>query len=127
MKKGEKIMILVLLVILVIAIIAFVGSKKQNKESNNTTQNTVEEENNEVEEYQQVLEAGTKLADVTNTGYTATNMQLVDVTLLDKNGKEIVKVGGIISPLQPGAKTQFNTSMTLDYANTYDFKIELKK
>ena len=47
--------------------------------------------------------------------------------LFDKNGKEIVKVGGIISPLQPGAKTQFNTSMTLDYANTYDFKIELKK
>ena len=67
------------------------------------------------------------LADVTNTGNTATNMQLVDVTLLDKNGKEIVKVGGIISPLQPGATTQFNTSMTLDYANTYDFKIELKK
>lgn len=27
------------------------------------------------------------LADVTNTGNTATNMQLVDVTLLDKNGK----------------------------------------
>ena len=47
--------------------------------------------------------------------------------IIKKNGQEIVKVGGIISPLQPGAKTQFNTSMTLDYANTYDFKIELKK
>lgn len=134
MKKGEKIMILVLLVILVIAIIAFVGSKKQNKESNNTTENTVVEENNVVEEYVQVLEDGTKLNTSSELSkakqvgaYKFENMQLVDVTLLDKNGKEIVKVGGIISPLQPGAKTQFNTSMTLDYANTYDFKIELKK
>ena len=78
----------------------------------------------------QLTEQGSQtvlLADVTNTSSSATNMQLLDVTLLDKNGKEIVTIGGIISPLQPGAKTQFNTSMTLDYANTYDFKIELKK
>ena len=77
----------------------------------------------------QLTEQGSQtvlLADVTNTGSAATNMQLVDVTLLDKEGKEIITVGGIISPLQPGAKTQFNTSMTLDYANTYDFKITLK-
>ena len=46
--------------------------------------------------------------------------------IIDKEGKEIVTVRGIISPLQSGAKTQFNTSMTLDYANTYDFKITLK-
>ena len=46
--------------------------------------------------------------------------------LLDKNGKEIVTVGGIIKALKPGEKTQFNTSMTLDYANTYDFKIVIK-
>ena len=78
----------------------------------------------------QLTEQGSQtvlLADVTNTSSSATDMKLVDVTLLDKNGKEIVKVGGIISPLQPGAKTQFNTSMTLDYANTYDFKITLKQ
>ena len=37
--------------------------------------------------------------------------------------KEIVKLGGIISPLQLGEKTQFNMSTTLDYANSYDFKI----
>ena len=53
-------------------------------------------------------------------------MTLVDVILLDKNGKEIVTLGGIISPLQPGEKKQFNTSMTLDYANAYDFKIVIK-
>ena len=66
------------------------------------------------------------LADVTNTGSNKTDIQLVDVTLLDKDGKEIITVGGIISQLEPGEKTQFNTSMTLDYANTYDFKITLK-
>ena len=81
-------------------------------------------------ENMQLTEQGSQtvlLADVTNTSSSATDLQLVDVTLLDKEGKEIITVGGIISPLQPGAKTQFNTSMTLDYANTYDFKIELKK
>ena len=66
------------------------------------------------------------LADVTNTGSNKTDIQLVDVTLLDKDGNEIITVGGIISQLEPGEKTQFNTSMTLDYANTYDFKITLK-
>ena len=66
------------------------------------------------------------LADVTNTGSNKTDIQLVDVTLLDKDGNEIITVGGIISQLDPGEKTQFNTSMTLDYANTYDFKITLK-
>lgn len=66
------------------------------------------------------------LADVTNTGSSKTDIQLVDVTLLDKDGNEIITVGGIISQLDPGEKTEFNTSMTLDYANTYDFKITLK-
>ena len=154
MKKNEKRMILILLLVLVIAIIIFAVNKNSNK---NKGENQTEENNTEkyvqvledgtklntsselskakqvgaykFENMQLTEQNGQTvlLADVTNTGNTATNMQLVDVTLLDKNGKEIVKVGGIISPLQPGAKTQFNTSMTLDYANTYDFKIELKK
>ena len=66
------------------------------------------------------------LADVTNNSGKATNLTIVDVVLLDKNGQEIITVGGIISPLQAGEKTQFNTSMTLDYANAYDFKIVIK-
>ena len=80
-------------------------------------------------ENMQLTEQGSQtvlLADVTNTGSTETSIQLVDVTLLDENGNKIITVGGIISPLKPGAKTQFNAGMTLDYANTYDFKITLK-
>lgn len=157
MKKQEKRMILILLAVLAIVIIALVinkNAKKENKENKaETANNTVTEEfvqvledgtklntseqlnkTKQVGAYKfenmQLTEQGNQtvlLADVTNTSSSATNMQLLDVTLLDKNGKEIVTIGGIISPLQPGAKTQFNTSMTLDYANTYDFKIELKK
>ena len=149
-------MILILLAVLAIVIIALVinkNAKKENKENKaETANNTVAEEfvqvledgtklntseqlnkTKQVGAYKfenmQLTEQGSQtvlLADVTNTSSSATNMQLLDVTLLDKNGKEIVTIGGIISPLQPGAKTQFNTSMTLDYANTYDFKITLK-
>jgi preprotein translocase subunit YajC len=156
MKKQEKRMILILLAVLAIVIIALVinkNAKKENKENKaETANNTVTEEfvqvledgtklntseqlnkTKQVGAYKfenmQLTEQGSQtvlLADVTNTSSSATNMQLLDVTLLDKNGKEIVTIGGIISPLQPGAKTQFNTSMTLDYANTYDFKITLK-
>lgn len=157
MKKKEKRMILILLVVLVIAIVAFIISKNANKGNkgteNKTEENTAVEEFVQVledgtklntsEQLSKTKQVGAYkfenmqlteqngqtvlLADVTNTSSSATDLQLVDVTLLDKEGKEIITVGGIISPLQPGAKTQFNTSMTLDYANTYDFKIELKK
>ena len=155
MKKNEKIMILVLLVILVVAIIIFAtrGNKKvENNENTVVENNTTVEEFVQVLDDGTKLNTSTKLnqakdvnglrfeniqfteqngqsvllADVTNNTGKATDFTLVDVILLDKNGKEIVTLGGIISPLQPGAKTQFNTSMTLDYANAYDFKIVVK-
>lgn len=155
MKKKEKRMLLILLVILVIAIVIFVVNKNLKKENNENTaqqENTETEEFVQVLEDGTKLNTSTELnkekqvgnykfenmqlttqdnqtvllADVTNTGSSKTDIQLVDITLLDKDGKEIITVGGIISQLDPGEKTQFNTSMTLDYANTYDFKITLK-
>ena len=66
------------------------------------------------------------LADVTNTGSTATELTLYDVIILDKDGNEVVTLGGLVSPLEPGETTQFNVSMTRDYANAYDFKIVKK-
>ena len=153
MKPKEKRMILILLVILVIAIIFAVSqSKKGDNKGNTAEENKVVEEFVQVLDDGTKLNTSTKLnesrevnglkfeniqfteqngqsvllADVTNNSGKETKFTLVDVILLDKNGKEIVTVGGIISPLQPGAKTQFNTSMTLDYANAYDFKIVVK-
>ena len=66
------------------------------------------------------------LADVTNTSKNETDAKIVDIKLLDKDGKEIVTIGGIISPLKSGETKQFNSSMSLDYANIYDFEIILK-
>lgn len=153
-EKRMILILLVVLVIAIVAFLISRNANKGNKgtENNTTEENTAVEEFVEVLEdgtklntseqlsktkqvgaykfeNMQLTEQGSQtvlLADVTNTSSSATDLQLVDVTLLDKDGKEIIKVGGIISPLQPGAKTQFNTSMTLDYANTYDFKITLK-
>lgn len=154
MKKNEKKMILVLLIILVIAIIIFAVNKNKKGDNNENTleENNAVEEFVQVLEDGTKLNTSTKLnetkevnglkfeniqfteqngqsvllADVTNNSGKATDLTLVDVILLDKNGDEIVTLGGIISPLQPGAKTQFNTSMTLDYANAYDFEIVIK-
>lgn len=155
MKKNEKIMIFILLVILVVAIVVFAVNKNKkvvNEENNTEVENKVVEEFVQVLEDGTKLNTSTKLnesrevngfkfeniqfterkgqsvllANVTNNTGKATDFTLVDVILLDKYGNEIEKLGGIISPLQPGAKTQFNVSMTLDYANSYDFKIVIK-
>ena len=155
-KKEKRMILILLVVLVIAIIIFAISknSNKGNKgtENNTTEENTAVEEFVEVLEdgtklntseqlsktkqvgpykfeNMQLTEQGSQtvlLADVTNTSSSVTDMKLVDVTLLDKEGKEIITVGGIISPLQSGAKTQFNTSMTLDYANTYDFKITLK-
>ena len=154
MKAKEKRMIAVLLVVLVIAIIIFVATKnkKADNGTNTETENKPVEEFVQVLEDGTKLNTSTKfnqskdvngfkfeniqfteqngqsvlLANVTNNTGKATDYTLVDVILLDKNGQEIVTLGGIISPLQPGEKTQFNMSTTLDYANSYDFKIVIK-
>lgn len=155
-KKKEKRMIVILLIILIVAIAVFIINNNKGKENEKNAKNAYE--NEDTEEFVQVLEDGTKintseqlsktkqigtykfeniqlaeqnnqtvlLANVTNTGSEATEMQLVDVTLLNKNGEEVITIGGIIEALEPGANTQFNSSMTLDYSNVYDFKITLK-
>lgn len=66
------------------------------------------------------------LADVTNTTSKKTGEKLVTVKLLDKDGNEIITVKGMIQPLEAGAKGQFNTSMTLDYSDAYDFEISVE-
>ena len=152
MKKKEKRMILILLVVLVIAVVIFVISKNKTGNKENTEENNVVEEFVQVLEDGTRLNTSTKLnemkkfeglefgniqltnsngqsvllADVKNTTQAETGLMLVNVTLIDKNGNELGTVGGIISPLKPGESKQFNTSMTIDYANAYDFKVTKK-
>ena len=145
-------MILILLVVLVIAVVIFVVSKNKKGNKENTEENKVVEEFVQVLEDGTRLNTSTKLnemkkfeglefgniqltnsngqsvllADVKNTTQAETGLMLVNVILIDKNGNELGTVGGIISPLKPGESKQFNTSMTIDYANAYDFKVTKK-
>ena len=151
MKNNEKKVLAVLVAITIIVIIIFIATREKKNET--VEENKVEEEFVEVLEDGTKLNTSTKLnetkyvnglefgniqltmqnnqsvllADVKNNTGKASSLTLVDVTLLDKEGNTIVKVGGIIGPLQNGESTQFNTSMTLDYANAYDFKVEVRK
>ena len=152
MKAKEKRMILILLVVLTIAIVIFAISKNKKVNKEIVEENKVVEEFVQVLDDGTRLNTSTKLkemkkfeglefgniqltnsngqsvllADVKNTSTVATKMMLVNVTLYDKTGKELGTVGGIISALQPGESKQFNTSMQIDYANAYDFKITKK-
>ena len=151
MKNNEKKVLAVLVAITIIVIIIFIATREKKNET--VEEKKVEEEFVEVLEDGTKLNTSTKLnetkyvnglefgniqltmqnnqsvllADVKNNTGKASSLTLVDVTLLDKEGNTIVKVGGIIGPLQNGESTQFNTSMTLDYANAYDFKVEVRK
>lgn len=64
------------------------------------------------------------LADVTNTTNTDTRVIGINIIILDKQGKEIAKIPGVISPLKSGATKQLNVGITEDYSNAYDFKVE---
>lgn len=65
-------------------------------------------------------------ATVKNTGSSAVEMFAVDITLIDDAGQDIVTVGGLVAPMEAGATATFETSMTLDYANSYDFRVTAK-
>ena len=65
------------------------------------------------------------LADVKNIGEAKSDVLLVDITLLDKEGNEITTIGGIIGDVEPGATVQLNASATTDFANAYDFTVKV--
>ena len=48
----------------------------------------------------------------------------VTITLKDKEGKEITKIGGIIGKVEAGEEINFKATATYDFANAYDFTIE---
>ena len=155
-KKNSKmikaIMILLIIILVIVGIIFLVKNNNNENTSNENNQNTsvpsyVEEietglkinkstklnEAKEVSGYQitniqLTTESGmtTLLADVTNNTANKTGVQMVDITLLDEEGKELTTVTGIIDELEAGEKTQLNIAMTSDYVNAYDFKVNLK-
>lgn len=155
-KKEKRIIVILLIILIIAIAVFVISNNKNKENIKNAENTAYENENTEEfvqaledgtkinisEQLNKTKQIGTYkfeniqlaeqnnqtvlLANVTNTGNKATEMQLVDITLLNKNGEEVITIGGIIEALEPGANTQFNSSMTLDYANTYDFKITLK-
>ena len=68
----------------------------------------------------------TLLADVSNNSAQKSNLKMIEIILLDKDGKELTRVNGIIDELEVNEKTQLNIAMTSDYIEAYDFKVEVK-
>ena len=66
------------------------------------------------------------LCNIENTSETKTDIQNVEIILLDEQGNTIYKMQGVIEGINPGETKQFNTSITADFANAYDFKIVKK-
>lgn len=154
MKKKERRMILLLIIVSIIIIAILVKVRNGKAEEGAITD---EQQSEQIEEFVEVAEDGTKvnkseklaetktfenyeisniqltenneesliLADVKNIGATKTEVRLVDITLLNKEGDEITTIGGIIGEIEPGQVVQLNASATTDFANAYDFSIKI--
>lgn len=152
--EKKMILILVIVAIIIIAVLVKVrNSKNGGTGADNTIaeENTVVEEfvevledgtklnvsdklsetktfgNYEISNIQLTEQNGQSLilADVKNIGATKTDVVLIDITLLDKEGIEITTIGGIIGDIEPGATVQLNASATTDFANAYDFTVKV--
>ena len=149
MKKSEKKMLIILIIVSIIIIgLIFLVTRQGKNEKAEQNDLPVEEFvdvledgtklNNSTKLNQTKIYNGLKftnvqltekdsktelIADVINESGNDVDVMLFNIILYDKNGNEIVKLGGITSPMKAGEKTQFSTSSTLDYANAYDFKI----
>ncbi len=65
------------------------------------------------------------LGTLTNTANTKKGGYYVNVVLKDEEGNALKSLRTYINELEAGETTQLNTQVTLDYANAYDFSVEL--
>ena len=147
----KTLVISIIMIIIIVVAITFIKRNKENDEGNSTVeQNTVESYVEEIEagvkinkstklneakevngllvtNIQLTAESGitTLLADVTNNTGNRTEAKVVNITLLDYEGQELTTVTGIIKELNVGETTQLNISLTSDYVNAYDFRVEM--
>ena len=153
----KKIILILIIIIVIVIGVVFVTTRGKGKEEtenrNNMSQETTEEEMTTTLEDGTKINTSLELsnekkfegltikniqltnkdnkteliADIGNTSNSNKEAMLVDVVLLDKEGKEIGRIGGRISPIRVGQTMQFSTSSMKDYSSVYDFKFELKK
>ena len=67
------------------------------------------------------------LADVTNTGSTKHEVEVVKITIIGENGETITEIKPIIGEIEAGETIKLNASITADVTNAKDFKIEAVK
>lgn len=67
------------------------------------------------------------LADVTNTGNTTHEVEVVIITILGENGEELSTTKPVIGKIEPGERVQINATITADVSNAKDFTIEAEK
>lgn len=145
--KNKKIVLILLTILIIIALIIMVSIK--NKDNNKETIDnsiywvTTDEKGKKTNNSEKMEELKTfegltlkkeelvsydskteMLINVNNT--TQTDIQLIPIviTLLDKEGTELVKLKGIINPTKVGESTKIYMVSSLDYTDAYDYKIE---
>ena len=150
--KEKKVLIIVILILAVIGIFVILVTNNNKKEKNNNTlnQNIFEEkyvsvledgtklniskEFNETKKYKDLEISNIQytekdgmtvlLADVTNVGDTIQKEEIVKVVVFGENDEILTDFKTIIEEIKPGETKQINASVTADFANAKDFKIE---
>ena len=152
-KKGINLITLVIAIIIIVLVVIFIKnivSKNKNKENTNSTTteekyvqtlddgtklNTSEKlkkdkevEDLELKNIQLTYKNGVTnlLCDIQNNSKKEVKMEDVEIVLLDENGDTIYKMRGFMEEIKPGETKQFNSSITADFSNAYDFKINKK-
>lgn len=99
------------------------GSKKN---TSNKLSETKKFENFEISNIQLTEKEGDTLllADVKNIGEARAEDTLIQITLLDKEGKELITYDGIISAVDPQGTVQLSAAIAMDVVNAYDFSVK---
>ena len=153
MKKSSKMSIILLVLILVIIGVVVIRPKQtkdKNEIEGTETNVNIEENNVKILENGAKLNTSSKLNEDKNIGQVAIkNIQVmykdgvtnllatiennedkdlpetkVTITFIDELGNEIYKMQGLIEPTKVGETCELNCSITADFSNAYDIKIE---
>ena len=152
MTKKEKkgILILILVAVLIIVILVIVKRPRVEEEPTNIADVNVEKyvevlddgtRLNTSEKLQGTKKVGnleitnlqltaldnktTLLGTITNVGSKQDGNVLLNIKIIDDQGKELTTVPAYIGIIEPGQSTQLNVQPTLDYANAYDFVVTI--
>lgn len=65
-------------------------------------------------------------ADITNKSGKDTEARGINIIMLNKDGGKYATIPGVINAMRNGEKTKFEATLTLDFSNAYDFRVEFQ-